>query len=58
LQRELARVDTSFSEELRRVRLATAESLLMASDLDIDAIAHEVGLGNASRMSALLRRGD
>jgi AraC-like DNA-binding protein len=56
LQRELARLDTSFSEELRRVRLATAESLLMHSDLKIDAIAHKVGLGNASRMSALLRR--
>ena len=56
LQRELARLDTSFSDELRRVRVAAAESLLIHSDLKIDAIALKVGFGNASRMSATLRR--
>lgn len=56
LQRELARLGTSFSEELRRVRISVAESLLLHSDLKIDAIAVRVGFGNASRMSATLRR--
>ncbi len=56
LQRELARLDTSFSEELRRVRISAAESLLIHSDLKIDAIALKVGFGSASRMSATLRR--
>lgn len=56
LQRELARHGTSFSEELRRVRVAAAESLLIHSDLKIDAIAMKVGFGKASRMSAMLRR--
>jgi AraC-like DNA-binding protein len=56
LQRELARLDTSFSDELRRVRISVAESLLIHSDLKIDAIALKVGFGSASRMSATLRR--
>jgi AraC-like DNA-binding protein len=55
LQRELARLDTSFSEELRRVRMETAESLLLHTDLKIEAIAQTVGLGSASRMSSMLR---
>jgi len=56
LQRELHRLATSFSDELRHVRIATAEALLVHTDLKIDTIALHVGLGNASRMSALLRR--
>jgi AraC-like DNA-binding protein len=56
LQRELHRLDTSFSEELRRVRITAAEALLVHTDLKIDTIARQVGFGNASRMSALLRR--
>ncbi len=56
LQRELARLDTSFSDELRHVRVGAAESLLVHSDLKIEAIAARVGFGNASRMSATLRR--
>jgi AraC-like DNA-binding protein len=56
LQRELHRLDTSFSEELRRVRITTAEAMLVHTDLKIDTIALHVGFGNASRMSALLRR--
>jgi AraC-like DNA-binding protein len=56
LQRELRSLDTSFSEELRRVRIATAEALLVHTDLKIDAIAIQVGFGTASRMSAMLRR--
>jgi AraC-like DNA-binding protein len=56
LQRELHRLDTSFSNELRRVRIETAEALLAHTDLKIDAIATQVGFGTASRMSASLRR--
>lgn len=56
LQRELARLETSFSDELRRARVAAAEALLVHSDLKIDVIALKVGFGNASRMSATLRR--
>ena len=56
LQRELARLGTSFSDELRGARLTAAKSLLIHSDLKIDAIALKVGLGTASRMSAMLRR--
>ena len=56
LQRELQGLDTSFSDELRRVRIATAEALLVHTDLKIDAIALQVGFGTASRMSAVLRR--
>jgi AraC-like DNA-binding protein len=56
LQRDLGRLDTSFSEELRRVRVEAAEALLVHSDLKIDAIANQVGFGTASRMSAMLRR--
>jgi AraC-like DNA-binding protein len=56
LQRELQRLGTSFSEQLRLVRIATAERLLVHSDLKIQTIATQVGLGTASRMSAALRR--
>jgi AraC-like DNA-binding protein len=56
LQRELHRLETSFSAELRRVRITAAEALLVHTDLKIDTIALQVGFGNASRMSALLRR--
>ena len=56
LQRELQRLRTSFSEQLRQVRIATAERLLVHSDLKIQTIATQVGLGTASRMSAALRR--
>lgn len=56
LQRDLARLDTSFTAELRSSRLTAAEALLIHSDLKIDAIAQRIGFGNASRMSAALRR--
>ena len=56
LQRQLAQLDTSFSDELRRVRLATAETLLVHTELKIEAIATQVGFGTASRMSQYLRR--
>lgn len=56
LQRELHRLDTSFTEELHRLRLHTAETLLVHTDLKIEAIANQVGFGTASRMSASLRR--
>ena len=56
LQRELQRLGTSFSDELRRARVAAAEELLRMSDLKIESIASRVGFGTASRMSAVLRR--
>jgi AraC-like DNA-binding protein len=56
LQRELHRLDTSFSDELHRMRIAAAESLLVHTDLKIDTIALRLGFGTASRMSAWLRR--
>jgi len=56
LQRELQAQGTSFSDELRRLRIATAEALLVHTDIKIDAIAVQVGFGTASRMSAMLRR--
>jgi AraC-like DNA-binding protein len=56
LQRELERLETSFSDELRRVRIAAAETLLVHTGVKIDAIASQVGFGTASRMSAVLRR--
>jgi AraC-like DNA-binding protein len=56
LQRELGRLGTSFSDELRVVRVGAAEALLVHSDLKIEAIATQVGFGTASRMSAMLRR--
>lgn len=56
LQRELRRLDTSYSTELRRARIAAAEMLLSQTDLKIEAIATQVGFGRASRMSASLRR--
>ncbi len=56
LQRELHRLDTSFSDELRRMRIAAAEALLVHTDLKIDAIASRLGFGRASRLSAWLRR--
>ena len=56
LQRELNRLGTSFSDELRRARVAAAEELLRLSDLKIESIASRVGFGTASRMSAVLRR--
>jgi AraC-like DNA-binding protein len=55
-QRELARLGTSFSDELRRVRIAAAQDLLELSDIKIESIALRVGFGSASRMSAMMRR--
>ncbi|MCE9571873.1 MAG: helix-turn-helix transcriptional regulator [Deltaproteobacteria bacterium] len=56
LQRALARIGTSFSDELRRVRIMQAETLLVHSELKIEAISTRVGFGTASRLSAALRR--
>jgi AraC-like DNA-binding protein len=56
LQRELARLGTSFSVELQRARVAAIEELLLHSDLTVDAIAERVGLRNASRVGVVLRR--
>lgn len=56
LQRELSRCETSFSDELRRMRVAAAEELLKLSDMKIEAIASRVGYGTASRLTATLLR--
>ncbi|MGE5185492.1 MAG: helix-turn-helix transcriptional regulator [Acidobacteriota bacterium] len=56
LQRELARADTSFSDELRRARVAAASELLQLSDVKLEAIATRVGFGTSSRMNEALRR--
>jgi AraC-like DNA-binding protein len=56
LQRALQQYGTSFSDELRRARVAAAEELLAHSDAKIDTIAGRVGLGTGSRMNAVLRR--
>ncbi|HEY5949561.1 MAG TPA: helix-turn-helix transcriptional regulator [Kofleriaceae bacterium] len=56
LQRELQRLNTSYSEQLRHARVVTAEALLFHTDLKIEAIATQVGYGTASRMSLTLRR--
>lgn len=56
LQRELRSEQTSFRDELRRARIAMAVQMLQTTDAKIDAIAERVGLGNGSRLSAVLRR--
>lgn len=56
LQRGLRDLHTSFTDELRRVRMWTAELMLLHSQLKIEAIASQVGFGTASRMSATFRR--
>ena len=56
LQRELAHAGTSFSDELRRARVAAAKELLRLGGAKHDAIAAQVGFGNSSRMNAALRR--
>jgi AraC-like DNA-binding protein len=55
MQRRLREAGTSFGEQLRRARVGAAWELLRFSDLKIDAIAARVGLGTASRMSAVFR---
>lgn len=56
LQRELARAGTSFSDELRRVRVAAASELLRLGDGKLEAVAARVGFGTSSRMNEALRR--
>jgi AraC-like DNA-binding protein len=56
LQRHLGRHATSFSDELRRARVSAAQELIEHTEAKIDSIAARVGLGNASRLSATMRR--
>jgi len=56
LQRALAGLRTSFRDELDRVRIATAERLLLDGDLKIEAIAHEIGCKSPSAFYDLFRR--
>jgi AraC-like DNA-binding protein len=55
LQRELKRHGTSYSKELQRARLDTAVDLLRYTDLKIEAIAMQSGMGTSSRLSKLVR---
>jgi AraC-like DNA-binding protein len=55
LQRALQQLETSFSDEVRRARVAAAVELLRATDSKIEAIALRVGFSSASRMSAAFR---
>jgi AraC-like DNA-binding protein len=54
LQRELRRHNTSFSDELRRARVAAAEALLVYTDLELETISARVGFASAESMSATL----
>jgi AraC-like DNA-binding protein len=55
LQRQLQGLGTSFSDEVRRARVAAAGQLLLTTDAKIEAIAMRVGFSSASRMSAAFR---
>src|SRR5262249_38741339 len=56
LQRTLAARATSFRAELDAVRVATAERLLLDSDLKMDPVAHEIGCKSPSAFYELFRR--
>lgn len=56
LQRELTRAGTSFTDELRRARVAAANEHLRLGDTKLDVIAKRTGFGNSSRMNEALRR--
>ncbi|MGE0872750.1 MAG: helix-turn-helix transcriptional regulator [Kofleriaceae bacterium] len=56
LQRRLAELDTSFREELDRARAVSAKTLLLDSNLKIEAIALEVGCRSPSVLYDLFRR--
>jgi AraC-like DNA-binding protein len=55
LQRQLHDLGTSFSDEVRRARVAAAAELLNTTDAKIEAIALRVGFSSASRMSTAFR---
>jgi AraC-like DNA-binding protein len=56
LQRHIAQTGSSFSDELRRVRVAAASELLVLIDAKVEDIARRVGFASASRMGAAFRR--
>jgi AraC-like DNA-binding protein len=56
LQRELRSHGTSFSHELRRVRVTAAKALLQNTRAKVDVVAQRVGITSPSWLSALLRR--
>lgn len=45
----------SVSDELSRVRLEHAKRLLRETDLKLDSVAHESGLGNAKCLCQVFR---
>ncbi|HVV86383.1 MAG TPA: helix-turn-helix domain-containing protein [Kofleriaceae bacterium] len=57
LQRSLTEQGTSFTDELRRARVAAAAELLRIDpDLKTEVVAARVGFGSAGRLAAALRR--
>lgn len=56
LQRAYAETHTSFSEELRRVRLSVAAELLASQSLSVEVIARLSGFAGAAPLSAAFRR--
>ena len=56
LQRALKSAASSFSNELRRLRVQEAAGLLRFTDAKIDVVATRVGFCGASRMTSVLRR--
>lgn len=55
VQRTLAAGGTTFRDELRRLRLERAATLLQSSDLKLDAVARAVGLRSTSAFVAMFR---
>jgi len=56
LQRELAEVGTSFSDELVAARVRVAAQLLIETDDKVEAVARAVGYATASRLAEAFRK--
>ena len=56
LQRDLQQAGTSFRNELDVARVALARSLLVDSDVKIEAVARRVGCASAAHFATLFRR--
>ena len=56
LQRELRNAGTSFREELERARIEAARRWLLETDLKVEAVARQVGLGSLATFSRMFRR--
>jgi AraC-like DNA-binding protein len=56
LQRQLAEVGTTFSDEIDRVRVLHAQELLRAPDCKLDATALAIGCADGKSLNRLFRR--